>query len=115
MTLAATTWSSPPSLAGNGNSVSPSTSLEARAIRGFLELDDRVANGGAGAILARAPSRDAALAIAAHVVRRVEANGQVGILAFARDGAPLWTEFAALLGASTLSCVPARCAEEIAQ
>ena len=119
MTLAAQSFPSaaPPATSrGEGAfSTPPNGAAAAAAARGFAELDERVVSGGPGVLLVRAPTRDAALAVGAHVARRVMAAGQSAVVGFPRDGAPLWSELAALLGVANLPCEPTPCADEIAQ
>src|SRR5579883_1617000 len=106
MTLPASSFASP--LSAPLSTSSPST-------RGFAELDERVVGGPGGVLLVRAPSREAADAVGAHVGRRLAALGATALHARARTGAPLWRDVASLLGIAQLSCDPARCAEEIAK
>jgi transcriptional regulator with GAF, ATPase, and Fis domain/tetratricopeptide (TPR) repeat protein len=83
--------------------------------RGFVELDDRVSRGAGGVAIVRAPSREAAEAIGAHVTRRARAAGMFAIEAKARWGAPLWREVASRIGIGALGSDPAGAAEAIAR
>ena len=88
---------------------------QAAGAPGFIELDNRVVNGGAGLAVVRAPSREAAEAIATHVARRARCAGLFTIEARAGDGAPLWRDVSSRLGVAGLSTDPARAADAIAQ
>jgi transcriptional regulator with GAF, ATPase, and Fis domain/tetratricopeptide (TPR) repeat protein len=85
------------------------------AARGFVELDDRVASAACGVVVVRAPSRDAADAMGAHVARRARAGGLCTIEARSSRGAPLWREVASRLGVGALAGDPADAAEAIAR
>ncbi|HEY3818576.1 MAG TPA: sigma 54-interacting transcriptional regulator [Polyangiaceae bacterium] len=85
------------------------------APRGFVELDDRVASAACGVVVVRAPSREAAGAMGAHVARRARAGGLCTIEARSGLGAPLWREVASRLGVGALPGDPADAAEAIAR
>jgi transcriptional regulator with GAF, ATPase, and Fis domain/tetratricopeptide (TPR) repeat protein len=85
------------------------------AARGFVELDDRVASAACGVVVVRAPSREAADAMGAHVARRARAGGLCTIEARSALGAPLWREVASRLGVGTLAGDPNDAAEAIAR
>ncbi len=77
------------------------------------ELDERLAAGLPGVLLARAP-RGVTEALLAHAARRAKGAGRLAVIARAHEGVPLWQEVAFRLGAPRLACSPARCAEQIA-
>jgi hypothetical protein len=81
---------------------------------GFLRLDDRVASGVPGMLLARVAS-DAAQALASHLVRRVRAQGGVGIVARAGASAPALRDAALGLGVDTTDLDPARFAAQLSK
>jgi DNA-binding NtrC family response regulator/tetratricopeptide (TPR) repeat protein len=83
--------------------------------RGFVELDDRVVAGRTGVVVVRAPSRDAADAIGAHLGRRARAAGGVAIEVPAREGASVWREVAARLGVDSLPIDPSEAAEVLSR
>jgi transcriptional regulator with GAF, ATPase, and Fis domain/tetratricopeptide (TPR) repeat protein len=85
------------------------------AARGFIELDDRVASAIGGVVVVRAPSREAADAMGAHVARRARAGGLCAIEAKSSLGAPLWREVALRLGVGALAGDPTDAAEAIAR
>ena len=85
------------------------------AVRGFVEVDDRVASGAGGVAIVRAPSREAADALGAHVARRARAAGRCAIEAKSARGAPLWREVASRLGVGVLPGDPTDAAEAIAR
>ncbi|HEY5242863.1 MAG TPA: hypothetical protein VIJ22_15395, partial [Polyangiaceae bacterium] len=85
------------------------------AAHGFVELDDRVASAACGVVVVRAPSREAADAVGAHVGRRARAGGLCTIEARSALGAPLWREVASRLGVGALPGDPADAAEAIAR
>jgi tetratricopeptide (TPR) repeat protein len=80
--------------------------------RALAELDERIASGGSGVVLARV-ERSIEGAILTHVARRVRASGRSPLVARAHDGAPLWREVASRLSQGQVDCDPARCAEQI--
>jgi transcriptional regulator with GAF, ATPase, and Fis domain/tetratricopeptide (TPR) repeat protein len=84
-------------------------------VRGFVDLDDRVAAGTLGATVVRAPSREAAVAVGAHVARRARAAGFHAIEARAARGAPLFREVASRLGLTVLPTEPSEVADVIAR
>jgi transcriptional regulator with GAF, ATPase, and Fis domain/tetratricopeptide (TPR) repeat protein len=85
------------------------------AARGFVELDDRIASTIGGVMVVRAPSRDAANAVGAHVARRARAAGLHVIEARAWRGTPLWREVASRLGIGVLASDPCEAAEAVAR
>jgi transcriptional regulator with GAF, ATPase, and Fis domain len=83
--------------------------------RGFIDLDDRVVAGVGGVAVVRAPSREAAEAMGAHLARRARALGQCTIEARSGLGAPLWREVASRLGVGTLAGDPTEAAAAVAR
>jgi transcriptional regulator with GAF, ATPase, and Fis domain len=81
-------------------------------VRGFAELDERIASGAAGVVVVRA-TRDVAAAVLAHLGRRLEAVGLGALVASARAGAPLFRDAALRLGVEP-GDDPATCAERLA-
>ncbi|HEY6463363.1 MAG TPA: hypothetical protein VIY73_24520, partial [Polyangiaceae bacterium] len=107
MTLVAHPLSSPRAFPA-----APSTSA---AANGFAALDERVAAGTPGVMLVRAPSREAAEAIGAHVARRARATGYSAIEARATRASPLFREVASRVGLTVLPNDPAEAADAIAR
>jgi transcriptional regulator with GAF, ATPase, and Fis domain/tetratricopeptide (TPR) repeat protein len=111
--LSAQPSSAPLSLSPN---LGPASPANASSPRGFLEFDDRLHDplGTPGVILACTSSPDAAVALAAHVARRMRARGYAVVQARRVGGTPLWREAASRLGLVSLDCDPLRCAEQVA-
>ncbi len=81
---------------------------------GFLRLDERVASGVPGMVLARVAS-DTEQALAAHLVRRVRTQGGVGILARGGASAPALRDAAIGLGVDANDLDPARFAAQLSK
>jgi DNA-binding NtrC family response regulator/tetratricopeptide (TPR) repeat protein len=69
---------------------------------GFAQLDERVAQGAGGIVLARGTSRETAEALREHLVRRARACGRYVVEARARRGSPLFSEVARHLAVETI-------------
>jgi len=90
-------------------------------VRGFVDLDERLAGTGAqpGVVIVRAP-HDVHAPVLAHAARRLRTSGYVPVVApcsfgAAGAGAPLFREVATQLGLASLPTEPSACAEAIAQ
>ena len=83
--------------------------------RGFVELDERVSSGASGVCVVKAPSREVASAVAAHLVRRGPGCGLFVVEARGGHGTPLWREVASRLGVGQLASDPAGAADAIAR
>jgi transcriptional regulator with GAF, ATPase, and Fis domain/tetratricopeptide (TPR) repeat protein len=81
--------------------------------RTLSDLDERLAAGTPGILIARAQDR-VVDALLAHAARRGQGGGRIAIVARAHAGAPLWQEVASRLGVPRIPCNPSRCAEQIA-
>jgi transcriptional regulator with GAF, ATPase, and Fis domain len=86
-----------------------------RPSRSFVELDDRVAAGRSGVAVVRAPSRETAAAIGAHLGRRAKAGGGLPVELSAREGASLWREVASRLAVDALPLEPLEAAEVLSR
>jgi transcriptional regulator with GAF, ATPase, and Fis domain/tetratricopeptide (TPR) repeat protein len=82
-------------------------------VRGFIDLDDRVAAGTGGVVIVRACSRESAEAMGAHLARRARGAGFCAIEARSAPAAPLWREVASRLGVGALAGDPTDAAEAV--
>src|SRR4051794_22761464 len=96
--------------------VAPGASVAPTApnARGLTELEERVASGAGGVIVASVPATsEMKHALLAHVARCVRAKGQLAIVARAHAGIPMWRAMASRLSQGRIECTPAKCAEQI--
>ncbi|MFO0679634.1 MAG: sigma 54-interacting transcriptional regulator [Polyangiaceae bacterium] len=83
-------------------------------VRGFAELDGRLATDDGGFLLVRADRAETRRAHAAHVVRRLGAHGSVVAVTHVARSTPVWSEVAKRLGILELDRDPQRAADRMA-